>query len=109
MFLTKRLALLNYLAIVMSMVGWIVTIVIQASMSPTHNSPNFVFTDSLNLTGWDNNGIVWILGLLQSAYALVGYDVVAHLSTLTVEVELCVLVRELIFSTTILSCRRGNG
>ena len=62
------------------MIGWLVTLVIQARMSPTRNSVRFVFTSFLNETGWDNNGIVWILGLLQSAYALVGYDVVAHLS-----------------------------
>lgn len=77
---TKRLALLNYAAIVISLVGWLVTLAIQAKMSPTRNSAKFVFATFLNETGWDNNGIVWILGLLQSAYALVGYDVVAHLS-----------------------------
>lgn len=79
-FVTKRLALPNSLAIRMSMVEWIITNVIQAKMSPTRNSATFAFTDSLNLTGWDNNEIVWILGLLQLAYALVGYHVVAHLS-----------------------------
>jgi choline transport protein len=81
-FAARRLTWLNYVAIAMSLTGWLVTIIVQAKLSSTRNSAEYVFTSFLNEMGWDNDGVVWILGLLQSAYALVGYDVVAHLSKL---------------------------
>jgi amino acid transporter len=37
--------------------------------------PKFVFATFQNETGW-NDGIAWILGLLQSALSLIGYDAV---------------------------------
>lgn len=41
--------------------------------------PEFVFATFANETGW-NDGIAWILGLLQSALSLIGYDVVLHMT-----------------------------
>lgn len=38
-----------------------------------------VFTDFSNETGW-SDGVAWILGLLQSALSLIGFDVVLHLT-----------------------------
>jgi amino acid transporter len=38
-----------------------------------------VFTDFNNETGW-SDGVAWILGLLQSALSLIGFDVVLHLT-----------------------------
>ena len=42
-------------------------------------SPEFVFATFQNETGW-NDGIAWILGLLQSALSLIGYDAVLHMT-----------------------------
>lgn len=39
----------------------------------------FVFTNFANETGW-SDGVAWILGLLQSALSLIGYDVVMHMT-----------------------------
>ena len=38
-----------------------------------------VFTSFDNETGWPD-GLSWILGLLQSALSLIGFDVVLHLT-----------------------------
>lgn len=40
---------------------------------------DFVFTNFQNTTGWPD-GISWILGLLQSALSLIGFDVVLHMT-----------------------------
>ncbi|KAF7563947.1 hypothetical protein G7046_g179 [Stylonectria norvegica] len=55
----------------------IISIVLLATSDKTDAS--FVFTDFNNETGW-NDGISWILGLLQSALALIGFDVVLHMA-----------------------------
>ena len=39
----------------------------------------FVFTDFSNESGW-SDGMAWILGLLQSALSLIGFDVVLHMA-----------------------------
>ncbi|EME81680.1 uncharacterized protein MYCFIDRAFT_154374 [Pseudocercospora fijiensis CIRAD86] len=43
-----------------------------------YQSAGFVFGDWINQTGW-SNGVVWFLGLLQSAYGLTAFDSVIHL------------------------------
>jgi choline transport protein len=44
-----------------------------------HTDAKFVFTDFANETGW-SDGVSWILGLLQSALSLIGYDAVSHMT-----------------------------
>ena len=43
-----------------------------------HTNAEFVFTDFQNEVGW-SDGMAWILGLLQSALSLIGYDAVFHM------------------------------
>lgn len=33
-----------------------------------------------NITGWKSIGLAWLLGLLQSAFAFVGFDITIHIS-----------------------------
>lgn len=54
----------------------VISITILATSSK--NDASFVFTNFTNTTGW-GNGMAWILGLLQSALSLIGYDAVAHM------------------------------
>jgi amino acid transporter len=42
-------------------------------------SAEYVFTTFSNETGW-SDGMSWILGLLQSALSLIGFDVVLHMT-----------------------------
>jgi amino acid transporter len=62
---------------------WSITGVIIISITilatSDKNSGEFVFTDFANETGW-SDGVSWILGLLQSALSLIGYDVVMHMT-----------------------------
>ena len=55
----------------------VVSVTILATSSKT--SAEFVFTDFSNTTGWDD-GTAWMLGLMQSALSLIGFDAVAHLT-----------------------------
>lgn len=41
---------------------------------------SYVFTGYINNTGWSSHGLVFILGLLQSAFTMVGYESCVHLS-----------------------------
>ena len=54
----------------------IMSIVILATSSK--NSAEYVFTGFANETGWDD-GVAWILGLLQTSLSLIGFDAVAHM------------------------------
>lgn len=54
--------------------------------SPTRNSAEFVFANFENNTGWTSNGIAWSLGMVTSAYVMVGEC--AHLCRCEVLVRL---------------------
>jgi amino acid transporter len=79
------------------MIGAVVIIITcLATASPNFQSGDFVFRTYINETGW-NNGVAWILGLLQSelapsrcgrhmeltlppgSFGLTGYDAVSHM------------------------------
>lgn len=59
------------------MIACIVISITILSMAD-HTSAEFVFTDFAKETGW-SDGVTWILGLLQSALSLIGYDTVSHM------------------------------
>jgi len=44
------------------------------------SNQSFVFGGVVNLTGWSSPVIAWLLGLLQSAFAYLGFDLVYHIS-----------------------------
>jgi choline transport protein len=65
---------INRAALTWSIVGVVViSITCLACASPNYESGRFVFGGYVNETGW-NNGVAWILGLLQSAFGLTGFD-----------------------------------
>ena len=55
----------------------IISIVMLSTSGKTDAS--FVFTEFENETGW-SDGMAWILGLLQSALSLIGFDAVLHMT-----------------------------
>ena len=55
----------------------VISIVILSTSPKTE--AEFVFTDFANTTGW-SDGMAWMLGLLQSALSLIGYDAVTHMT-----------------------------
>jgi choline transport protein len=55
----------------------IISIVLLSTSEKT--DAKHVFTEFTNETGWPD-GVAWILGLLQSALSLIGFDVILHLT-----------------------------
>ncbi|PWW71571.1 hypothetical protein C7212DRAFT_355193 [Tuber magnatum] len=47
-------------------------------MAPEYQPADFVFKKFVNETGWPD-GVAWLMGFLQGALALTGYDAVAHM------------------------------
>ncbi|KAF5672512.1 choline permease [Fusarium heterosporum] len=68
----------NDLALYWSILAVFIISIVLLSMSPKANARQ-VFTEFNNETGWPD-GVAWILGLLQSALSLIGFDVVLHLT-----------------------------
>jgi amino acid transporter len=70
----RLLPAINRAALTWSIIGvTVISITCLACSSPNYESSQFVFRSYINETGW-NNGVAWILGLLQSAFGLTGFD-----------------------------------
>ncbi|GAA6022788.1 hypothetical protein JCM10207_000417 [Rhodosporidiobolus poonsookiae] len=69
---TKAFAVINLSSV-------LATIIALAACAPVKQKPSFVFGGWINETGWSNRGLVWLLGLLQSAFTMVGFEASAHL------------------------------
>lgn len=54
-------------------IGTIIIICAVPAMAPTHQSANWVFLEFINKTGYDNKGMAFLLGLLQSGWTLDKY------------------------------------
>jgi choline transport protein len=60
---------------------FIVAIVILSVLA-ARSTPQFVFHDlTRGLSGWENPGVSWGLGLLPVTNAVIGFDGVIHMST----------------------------
>ncbi|GAA6061136.1 hypothetical protein JCM10212_001736 [Sporobolomyces blumeae] len=76
---SRLLPHINSAAIIWSMSGALVAIIVTlATAAPNYQSADFVFRTFLNESGW-NNGVAWILGLLQSSFGLIGIDALSHM------------------------------
>jgi len=65
-------------ALFWSLTAWIATSAVILATAPK-TSAEFVFTQFTNETGWPD-GVAWMLGLLQSALSLIGYDAITHMT-----------------------------
>ncbi|KAH7210291.1 amino acid permease-domain-containing protein [Fusarium oxysporum] len=65
-------------ALYWSILSVVIISIILLSMSEK-TSAEFVFTTFNNETGW-SDGMAWLLGLLQSALSLIGFDAVLHMT-----------------------------
>lgn len=74
--------------------GVLVTVVVCASMPPVHATNAFVWTEWQNSTGYESNGFVFTLGMLNGAYSVGTPDVVSHLAEEIPKyrIELCVVL-----------------
>ncbi|KAG9769434.1 Choline transport protein [Exophiala dermatitidis] len=69
----------NLVSGVLHIVGFVVIVIVLGVMAPKH-SAHYVFVEVENSSGWSNDGVAWLVGLLSSVYPFLGYDAAAHLS-----------------------------
>ncbi|KAI0012579.1 amino acid transporter [Xylariaceae sp. FL0662B] len=69
----------NDAALYWSLLGVVVISVVLLATTSEKNDAAFVFVDFTNETGWQD-GMAWILGLLQSALSLIGFDAALHMT-----------------------------
>jgi len=86
--------MLEYVLMALSCVGaLVIAITLLATQTPKASAvslekisefklmkQSFVFGGVANTTGWDSIVIAWLIGLLQSQYAFIGFDIVYHVS-----------------------------
>ncbi|GLB12244.1 hypothetical protein AtubIFM57258_009524 [Aspergillus tubingensis] len=60
--------------------AWFVILVTVAATAPKHNDSEFVFRTWINETGWKNNVVCFITGLVNPLYSLGGLDGITHIT-----------------------------
>ncbi|KAJ4245742.1 hypothetical protein NW762_013866 [Fusarium torreyae] len=76
----KIIPALNRFSLFYFQVAWVVVMVTVVACAPTHRDPEFVFKTWINNTGWKNNVICFITGLVNPMYSLGGLDGIAHIT-----------------------------
>ncbi|KAL2879030.1 hypothetical protein SGCOL_005729 [Colletotrichum sp. CLE4] len=56
-----------------------VILVVLGVMAPK-NTASFVFTEVVNTSGWGNDGVSWLVGLISAVYPFLGYDAACHMA-----------------------------
>ncbi|RGP72014.1 hypothetical protein FLONG3_6913 [Fusarium longipes] len=69
----------NYVSGIVHVVGLVAIMIVLGVMAPK-NSASFVFTKVTNSSGWDQDGVSWLVGLLSAVYPFLGYDAACHLA-----------------------------
>nr|POE54179.1 choline transport protein [Quercus suber] len=78
-FCNKLIPYLQHAGLFLIVVGGLVTVVVVAAMPVQHATNDFVWKDFSNLTGW-SNGIAFLTGVLNGAYAIGTTDAITHLA-----------------------------
>jgi amino acid transporter len=84
-------AMLNTISAYWHMIGVVVIVVVLSTVPDDHRSFSFVFTETLNLTGWGGEAApdtfgsivfwyVFLTGLLMAQYTITGFDASAHVA-----------------------------
>ena len=76
----RLVAILNDISVWWHIVGVVVIVGALVILPDSHQSADFVFTEFVNNTGWDNSFYVVLLGLLLAQYTFTGYDASAHMT-----------------------------
>ncbi|KAE8151082.1 amino acid transporter [Aspergillus avenaceus] len=80
MFGNRFIPFINKFSLVYLQVAWFVIMVTVAAAAPKHNDSKFVFRTWINNTGWENNVICFITGLVNPLFALGGLDGITHIT-----------------------------
>lgn len=76
----RFIPLINRAALILSMCGLFATIVVLAAMPKSHASSSQVWTQYYNMTGGWSDGVCFMTGLLNAAFAVGVPDCISHLS-----------------------------
>ena len=68
----KSARLLTTFAGIIHIVGFFAVIIVLGVMAPK-NSVSFVFSQVTNYSGWSDDGVSWLVGLLSAVYPFLGY------------------------------------
>ncbi|GKU20454.1 unnamed protein product [Fusarium langsethiae] len=69
----------NYVSGIIHVLGFVIIVIVLGVMAPK-NSSSFVFKEVTNQSGWADDGVSWLVGLLSSVYPFLGYDAACHLA-----------------------------
>ncbi|KAK8099063.1 uncharacterized protein PG998_012304 [Apiospora kogelbergensis] len=75
----KLLPGVNLISGVLHIAGLIAVMIVLGVMSEK-NSAAFVFTETVNSSGWTSDGVSWLIGLQSAVYPMLGYDAACHLA-----------------------------
>jgi amino acid transporter len=76
----RFIPLLNRISLMLSMVGLVITVIVLAVMPKKHASNAQVWTEYHNMTGGWSDGVCFMTGLLNAAFAVGTPDCISHLS-----------------------------
>ncbi|KAI9644807.1 choline transporter [Ciborinia camelliae] len=76
----KILPTLGTITLYTSLISFAVILFAVPMQAPSHQDIKFVFATFINNTGWPNNGIAFIVGLVNTNWAFACLDSVVHLS-----------------------------
>ena len=80
LFFNRALPWLQQIGLVLILGGCFVTIVVCAAMPDQHASNSSVWRNWINSTGYGSDGFVFLMGMLNGAYAVGTPDCVTHLA-----------------------------
>lgn len=63
-----------------SLISFLVILITVPAVAPTHQHARFVFATFINNTGWSENGIAFIVGLVNTNWAFACLDCATHLA-----------------------------
>ncbi|KAF9638411.1 putative amino acid transporter protein [Lasiodiplodia theobromae] len=73
----------NTLSGIGHVVGFVATVVVLGVMGigkDGGHTASYVFKEVENTSGWSNDGVSWMVGMLSAVYPFLGYDAAAHLA-----------------------------
>ncbi|KAL8639716.1 MAG: hypothetical protein Q9228_003273 [Teloschistes exilis] len=76
----RTLPLLGHISLWTSLISFFIILITVPAKAPTHQHAKFVFANFVNNTGWSQNGIAFIVGLINTNWAFACLDCATHLS-----------------------------
>ncbi|KAI9272928.1 amino acid/polyamine transporter I [Phascolomyces articulosus] len=70
----KFSAFMNKFIVYWAAIGTIIIVIAMPVMAPSNPSAKWVFTEFQNITGYQNSGLTFFLGMLQAGWSLIGYE-----------------------------------